>query len=471
MVIRSDPYISVIDEIKFKKVAQSKKVKKELPLYIETYASCFRNSIYFERFGCYIRGLLSGLDRKTIEPVTLVFSDEKEVRNMQYFASNSKGWFDSLVFFYQELVSTRLRGQKVIICIDESTFPKSGNDSVGVARQYCGRLGKVDNCQSGLFLSYVTSNEIGLFAAELYMPEKWFSGDYTEKRNACQVSEGLTFKTKNEMSKEMLHDLFTRGLFEIECIEADASFGSDHTFLDSLPESIPYFVSVRENEYIFRDIPEVSIPEKKKGRGRPCKYPRADKEPITVKVIADDDSIPWKKSVITHGAKGPIRAEIKCVRCISCRKENNFFLPKAEIWLYIRKHPDGTIRYFLSNKPADTSISELNRLATSRWSIEQCFQECKSYLGMTHYETRSYPAWHRHMLLVMIAQLFVTILRNFFAEREIHMTKPMVCSLIASQISLLTEDKMIKTIVYHSKSNCAAYRSHSKKNYSEVCAV
>ena len=132
-------------------------------------------------------------------------------------------------------------------------------------------------------------------------------------------------------------------------------------------------------------------------------------------------SVPWVKRIISEEAKGPVIAEIKCLRCVACRKENRLFVPKSEIWVYIRKHEDGTIKYFISNMPSDMSTSELDRLATARWSIEQCFQECKSYLGMTHYETRSYPAWHRHMLFVMIAHLFITVLRDFFKDiRQYH---------------------------------------------------
>jgi SRSO17 transposase len=138
--------------------------------------------------------------------------------------------------------------------------------------------------------------------------------------------------------------------------------------------------------------------------------------PVDIKTVLDDGSVPWVKRVISEGAKGPIATETKCLRCVACRKENRLFMTKSEIWVYIRKHEDGTIKYFLSNMPDDTGISELDRLATARWSIEQCFQECKSYLGMTHYETRSYRAWHRHMLLVMVAQLFVMVLRDFLKK-------------------------------------------------------
>ena len=129
---------------------------------------------------------------------------------------------------------------------------------------------------------------------------------------------------------------------------------------------------------------------------------------MSIKTIVEDETISWIKRTITEGSKGDVIAEIKCLHCVSCRKANRLFMPKREIWVYIRKHEDGTIKYFLSNLPSDARISELDRLATARWSMEPCFQECKSYLGMAHYETRSYQAWHRHMLFVMVAQLFVT---------------------------------------------------------------
>jgi hypothetical protein len=213
------------------------------------------------------------------------------------------------------------------------------------------------------------------------------------------------------MAKEMINEIIKSHLLEVQCIGCDASFGSDGTFLDSLPETAFYFASVGENAYIFRQMPEVEIPKNNPGKTQ-FKHPRSKELPVRIKTIIEDDSVPWVKRVIAEGTKGPVIAEAKCLRCVSCRKENRLFMPKSEIWVYIRKHEDGAVKYFLSNMPADTSLSELDRLATARWSIEQCFQECKSYLGMTHYETRSYQAWHRHMQFVMIAQLFVTVLRN-----------------------------------------------------------
>jgi len=110
-------------------------------------------------------------------------------------------------------------------------------------------------------------------------------------------------------------------------------------------------------------------------------------------------------------------------------------MPKTEIWVYIRKHEDGKIKYFVSNMPRDVSLAELDRLAIARWSIEQCFQESKSYLGMTHYETRSFQAWHRHMLFVMIAHLFITVLRQFL-KKYATLTMPMTHFIYDCTLSL-----------------------------------
>ncbi|MEW6242782.1 MAG: hypothetical protein AB1497_00625 [Bacillota bacterium] len=125
-----------------------------------------------------------------------------------------------------------------------------------------------------------------------------------------------------------------------------------------------------------------------------------------------DESVPWQRIILAEGAKGPIIADVKCVRCVYCyssTKYGNYVVPKEPVWLYIRRYANGKIKYSLSNAPEDTPRGVLDRVATMRWPIEQCFEECKSQLGMGHYETRSYLAWYRHMLFVMIAHLFTLL--------------------------------------------------------------
>jgi SRSO17 transposase len=413
MLSSVNPYNSKIPGLEAIQEMKEDEITDQLKKYLDSYNDCFVRSQQVRYFEAFEKGLLSNLDRKTIEPIALSFLEEKDVRGMQQFFKRSEGWYESLNGCYKEKLAEQLTDIEGFLSIDESDFAKKGKESPGVARQYCGRLGKRENCQAGVFLSYVTEKGIGIVDSRLYLPEFWFNDEYKGKRKDCKVPDKTVFKTKNEMAKEMVGEVMDKQLFQVQYIGCDASFGSDHTFLDSLPGTVYYFASVRENENIFREMPEVVTPVNAPGRGGRFKHPRSILQPAHIDTILNDESVPWVKRVIDEGTKGPIIAEIKCLRCVSCRKENRLFMPKSEIWVYIRKHEDGTIKYFISNMPADTSISVLDRLATARWSIEQCFQECKSYLGMTHYETRSYPAWHKHMLFVMIAQLFITILRDF----------------------------------------------------------
>lgn len=420
MLAKSNAYNTEIPEIRAMQRMGSNEVRRQLHDYLDEYKHSFGRSQQIRYFEAFEKGLLSNLDRKSIEPIALSFLGEKDVRGMQQFFTRSTGWEEAVRNRYKEMLGLQLSTPLGFLSVDESDFVKKGRKSSGVARQYCGRLGKTENCQAGVFVSYASEKGIGLVDSRLYLPKDWFSNDYAGKRKECQIPEDTEFKTKNRMAKEMIDEAISSCLFEIQCVGCDAAFGSDHTFLDGLPKEVYYFASVRENEHVFLTMPKVATPENDSGRGGRLKHTRSQEQPVTIKAILDDETVPWVKRTISEGTKGPVIAEVKCLRCVSCRKENRLFMPKSEIWVYIRKYEDGTIKYFVSNMPHDTDISELDRLATARWSIEQCFQECKSYLGMSHYETRSFQAWHRHMLFVMIAQLFVSILRDFLKKIREH---------------------------------------------------
>ena len=179
-------------------------ITEQLEQYLRGYETCFVRSQQVRYFEAFERGLLSNLDRKTIEPIALSFLDEKDVRGMQQFFTRSKGWDEAIKESYQRQLSEQLSHTEGFLSVDESDFPKKGKGSAGVSRQYCGRLGKRENCQAGVFLSYATEKGIGLVDSQLYLPKGWFGDDYKERRIDCAIPDNVTFKTKNAMAKEMI---------------------------------------------------------------------------------------------------------------------------------------------------------------------------------------------------------------------------------------------------------------------------
>lgn len=392
----------------------------ELEKYFQNYFPCFSTEPQRKLFRTFVQGLLSPLERKSIEPIALHFSGEKYVRPLQQFFSRSPFEEQPLLDIYQEQLSGQVGEGNGMLSVDDTGFVKKGKHSAGVKRQYCGRLGKTENCQSGVFLAYAGDNGYGLVDCELYIPREWFSEEFAQLYKECRIPEDREFSTKNEIAQRMLNRAMRSGLFQARWIGCDAAYGNDHDFLDGLelPEGVWYFAATNAKEQVFREYPEMHYPET--GRGRPRKHPVLSGKPVSVQEIAEDPSVPWETVVLAEGAKGPVVAERKFIRCFACRKDGNrnYVKPGPEIWLYLRKYADGEIKYFVSNAPGELPAHELDRAATLRWPIEQCFEECKSSLGMGHYECRSYRGWKRHMLFVMIAHLFTTSMREIFKKKQ-----------------------------------------------------
>lgn len=365
-----------------------------------------------QHFTAMLQGLLGDLKRKSIEPIAIAYEGITNVRNLTNFMSRSKWDESGMLEEYRSELSELLSHEEGMITGDGSDFPKKGNNSAGVARQYCGNTGKVDNCQSSVMIGYAGTKGYGLVDYKLYMPDKWFNADHADLRKKCGVPSSIRFKTKNEMLLEMVQDANKSGLFPAKYVGVDAGFGSDADFLDGLPENLVYFADIKSNQTVFVNRPGTSIPAYS-GKGRKPTKVKADAVPISVKKIIEASEEPWERIVLGIGAKGPVIAQDKILRVVEVR--NN--LPGKDVWLYVRKLEDGTIKYALCNAPADATKNDIRKPALMRWSIEQCFKECKDYLGMDHYESRGWDAWHRHILLTFIAHLFINKLRIEFSRK------------------------------------------------------
>jgi SRSO17 transposase len=352
------------------------------------------------------KGFLSDLDRKSIEPIAMAYEGSENVRNLTNFMGTSKWDDEGMYEEYRKDLSGQLAHEGGMITVDDTGFPKKGRNSVGVARQYCGRTGKIDNCQVGVMTGYVSPQGYGLIGYRLYMPEKWFEDAHAGLRKKCGVPAGLKFRTKNEIASGMIEEAAGSGLFPAKYVGADSAYGSDGKFLDSLPEGTIYFADVKKDQMVFAGRPKMAVPPYS-GKGRkPCKE-KPEFLPCTVKDIAENADLPWNDVVLDIGAKGPVITNDKYLRVTEARGDK----PGNDVWLYVRKLSDGSVKYALCNESPDASAEDLRRPALMRWSIEQCFHECKEYLGMDHYESRSWAGWRRHMLLCLIAHLFVIKLR------------------------------------------------------------
>ena len=432
--------------------------------YTQLYRGCFRNDNY-EHAVCYIKGLLSDLERKSVEPIALRYAEsDKEVRNMQYFTQQGSWKDGEMLAIYQKELSGTIADTKAepdaMLTVDGCCFPKKGNESVGVARQYCGCLGKVDNCQEGVFIGYTGDKGYGLINTVLYMPEKWFGPDYEERRKKCGVPGDLKFKTKPVIAGAMLQEAISSGLFPARWVGVDGGYGCDQSFLDSLPEGMFYLADIHKNATYFASMPEVAIPPYK-GTGRIPTLPKPSFPSVSVESIAADPRLKWESTYLGEGAKGPIYSNTACIRVI----EDRDGLPGNEIWLYMRRLSDGKLKYSISNAPVDTPKSILDAQTLKRWPIEQCFEECKSQLGMDHCESRSWNSWHRHMLLVFVAFLFVLQLRYKFKKDKPILTFAQVQRLVVAAFNGVTSAILnaIKLVDYYLRQNYLSYLSHKKR--------
>jgi SRSO17 transposase len=357
-----------------------------------------------------VQGLLSNLKRKSTEPIAVAFEGVDSVRNVTNFMSKSKWDNEGMLAEYRADLAETIAAEGGMITGDETGIPKKGNQSVGVARQYCGRTGKVDNCQVGVMVGYASSLGYGLVDCELYMPEPWFDEEHATRRKNCKVPRATVFQTKNEILSGMINRVVASGLFPAKYVGVDCAYGSDIHFLDSLPPELIYFADVRHNCHIFANRPSVSVPPYSGNGRKPIKEKPAF-EPVTAMDAVKASELPWSKVVLGIGAKGPVIAEDIALQVVESRGG----LPGKDIWLYARKLDNGDIKYALCNAPMDATIEDIRKPALMRWSIEQCFRECKDYLGMDHYESRSWIAWRRHMLFTLIAHLLITKLRIAFS--------------------------------------------------------
>ena len=216
----------------------------------------------------YLQGLLGNVQRKNVEAIALQYLGTSRVRALQKFMTNYR-WDEAVLLAkVQVILSGLIAEENGMITLDGSDIPKKGNESVGVSRQYCGNTGKIDNCQAGVFVGYTSTKGYGLIDRELYMPERWFTDEYAERREKCQVPESLIFKTKNQIGLELIRKALDTELFPVGWVGFDAGFGNDSKFRDAVDSlQVNYLGDIKSNTLVWLNRPKVGIPAYS-GRGR-----------------------------------------------------------------------------------------------------------------------------------------------------------------------------------------------------------
>jgi SRSO17 transposase len=375
-------------------------VGRELTEFTALFGPTFGRSEPAALFELYLQGLLSDAERKNVEAIALKLDGPERVRNLQRFLSDYQWDEQWLQKRHWELCAQALSDPQGVWSIDASEFPKKGTASVGVAPQYCGALGKTANCQSGVFLCYSSPKGHALLDSQLYLPQCWFGPAWEERRQLCHVPESTTFQTKPELALELLKPLLASQQFGGRWITCDCSFGNNESFLEQLPADFYYLAEIACTRKVW--------PKTCAAR------PQLKQEGCTVEQLLKLKPLwNWQTHKISEGAKGPLVAAFARIRVYLSPERT----AESERWLLLRNDANCKIKYALSNAPQDTPMRQLVRVSGARWPIERCFQEDKSELGLDHYEHRSWPAWHRHMRLVFLAQLFLIRLQIKFKKK------------------------------------------------------
>jgi len=396
-------------------------VLERLETYVAEFAGGFGYITRTRWAGVYLQGLFLDGERKSIEPLShrvRVPGWHGDTEQALQLFVNQSIWDEQVVLqTYRNIMGAAFDAADGIVVIDDTGFAKKGRHSVGVARQYSGTLGKTDNCQIAVSLHYASSKGDYPLALRLFVPESWTS--QPERMAAARVPpQHQAPRTKNEIALDLLDQMHTEGL-PYRALVADAGYGISIEFRRGLDErGVTYVVGIAGNEAVLTKQPTWSVkPELERGRPPKRWYLPADSPPpMAVKRLAETlerTPFSWRQ-----GSKGALHAEFAWVRVWPAhrwgmgRAADDVPNPAAEVrWLLVEWRSDGSMRYALSNLPATATLEEAVGVWKTRWQVEQGYQQLKEELGLDHFEGRSWPGFHHHAALCLLAYGFLALER------------------------------------------------------------
>ena len=397
-----------MDAVEFQRVYES------FEEFHSFFAPTFGRQQWREHSGSYIQALLvQSQERRNAE--NLSESVGPSARALQRFLAEARWDDDAVMGRLQEYLAPRLGHTEAVWVVDGSDFPKQGRKSVGVARQYCGRLGKVANCQAGIFLAWVSPLGRALVDKRLYLPESWTSEE-DRCREAGVPEERRGYCSKTELGLEMVDRALKRGHLPAGWIAGGDAFGMSPSFREGLAAlGMRYVLDVPPGFTVWPMEPEWRTPQYQ-GRGTPRKPKLKEGQRQTMAEAAD--AIPaeaWREIALAEGSQGPRSYQFSAQRLRPTSRRK----PGEIHWVIWRRNLDGSEpRYYLSNAPEDTPLETLAYVSGSRWRIETEFETEKSDVGLDEYETRTWVGWHHHVALCLVAGAFLLSLQQAWGEKD-----------------------------------------------------
>jgi len=452
------------------KPAQIRGLLERLQTFWKRFASLFQRREQREWGLKYLQGRLMDGEKRYTQPLARHLG-EKNVRAMQNFIGASPWDDQALLEEHQQAVQETLGEPEGLVIMDGTGIPRKGSESAGIARQYCNETGKIDNCQVGVFLAYASPRGYTLLDRRLYLPEEWFSPEYAERRQRCGIPDTLSLHTHQELAWEMLEGVHQRRVVTFRWVLGDEEFGRDTTLLDRVAGlGYWYLMEVPVDTRIWPERPQAEVPEWK-GRGRkPCRARLVAEAPAPKTVVEVGDQLPaeaWQRYTLHEGSKGPLVADVACVRVVAVRNG----LPGSEVWLVIRRDVlRGEMKYFLSNAPPETPVTQLAWLSAARWPVEQSIEDCKDELKMNQYAMRSWRGWYHHMTLVMIAHLFLVSVQQALKEDAPALTVSQARLLLQAVLPrpVFDVEAALEALRQIQRTNHMAYLSHRKRTLKKL---
>jgi len=411
------------------------------------------------------------LTRKSIEPIALQVEGGK-VRAMQRLVSEALWDEDAMRETYHRLVQDERGEPDGVRIVDETGFAKKGQDSVGVARHYCGSLGKVDNCQVGVLAAYASRQGYALIDKRLFLPEPWFTDAYQGRRTKCKLPAEVVWQSKPQLAAAMVQNLHQAGVLPFKSIVADCLSGNSPDFwaaCEACVGTVAFVATPADTRGWLQPLATTTHTYSYKGEPRTKRVAVTDTPPSTVAALAQ--AIPatfWYRRTVSEGTKGPITYEFARQRIRLCKEGQ----PTTAVWLLMKRtlgtHPQ--YWYYLSNAPMSAPLRLLVWLSGVRWAIEQCFEETKTELGMDHYEVRKYPGWHHHMLTCMLAHFFLGHLQIRLEKKAPALTVSQVRRLleVVLPLKVFQVDEVLQLVAGMQQRHHRAYLAHRKRRLHEI---